>query len=151
MTVREPRELPVILSPEEVRRLLDAAPGLKYKGLSSLFEKNDLTRVFQAVSPERNAGIYILAVGARTRVPPLYLIRATNGLFAAGGDALFTAKGQSVFGKRRLDLSACHRQRPARQKVLASAGQSMAIPMAASSPHKKPLPEPCGVQAASRS
>ena len=27
-TVREPRRLPVILSPEEVRRLLDAAPGL---------------------------------------------------------------------------------------------------------------------------
>jgi site-specific recombinase XerD len=26
-TVREPRRLPVILSPEEVRRLLDAAPG----------------------------------------------------------------------------------------------------------------------------
>jgi site-specific recombinase XerD len=29
-TVREPRRLPVILSPEDVRRLLDAAPGLKY-------------------------------------------------------------------------------------------------------------------------
>ncbi len=29
-TVREPRRLPVVLSPEEVRRLLDAAPGLKY-------------------------------------------------------------------------------------------------------------------------
>ncbi len=30
-TVREPRKLPMILSPEEVRRLLDAAPGLKYR------------------------------------------------------------------------------------------------------------------------
>ena len=29
--VREPRKLPVVLSPEEVARLLDAAPGLKYK------------------------------------------------------------------------------------------------------------------------
>jgi len=28
-TVREPRKLPVILSPQEVTRLLDAAPGLK--------------------------------------------------------------------------------------------------------------------------
>jgi site-specific recombinase XerD len=30
-TVREPRRLPVILSPAEVARLLDAAPGLKYR------------------------------------------------------------------------------------------------------------------------
>ena len=35
-TVREPRRLPVVLSPEEVRRLLDAAPGLKYKAALSL-------------------------------------------------------------------------------------------------------------------
>jgi integrase len=30
-TVREPHKLPVILSPAEVSRLLDAAPGLKYR------------------------------------------------------------------------------------------------------------------------
>ena len=35
-TVREPRKLPVILSPEEVRRVLDAAPGLKYKAALSV-------------------------------------------------------------------------------------------------------------------
>jgi site-specific recombinase XerD len=35
-TVREPRRLPVILSPEEVARLLDAAPGLKYRAALSL-------------------------------------------------------------------------------------------------------------------
>ena len=35
-TVREPRRLPVILSPEEVRRLLDAAPGLKYRAALSV-------------------------------------------------------------------------------------------------------------------
>ena len=29
--VHEPRKLPVVLSPEEVARLLNAAPGLKYK------------------------------------------------------------------------------------------------------------------------
>jgi site-specific recombinase XerD len=35
-TVREPRRLPVILSPEEVARLLEAAPGLKYKAALSV-------------------------------------------------------------------------------------------------------------------
>ncbi len=35
-TVREPRRLPVVLSPEEVRRLLDAAPGLKYRAALSV-------------------------------------------------------------------------------------------------------------------
>jgi site-specific recombinase XerD len=34
--VREPRKLPVVLSPEEVVRLLDAAPGLKYKAALSV-------------------------------------------------------------------------------------------------------------------
>ncbi len=35
-TVREPRRLPEILSPEEVTRLLDAAPGLKYRAALGL-------------------------------------------------------------------------------------------------------------------
>ncbi len=35
-TVREPRKLPEILSPEEVARLLDAAPGLKYRAAFSV-------------------------------------------------------------------------------------------------------------------
>ncbi len=34
--VREPRKLPVILSPEEVARFLEAAPGLKYKAALSV-------------------------------------------------------------------------------------------------------------------
>ena len=33
---QEPRKLPVVLSPEEVARLLDAAPGLKYKAALSV-------------------------------------------------------------------------------------------------------------------
>jgi site-specific recombinase XerD len=35
-TVREPHKVPVILSPEEVARLLDAAPGLKYRAALSV-------------------------------------------------------------------------------------------------------------------
>jgi integrase/recombinase XerD len=34
--VREPRKLPVVLSPEEVQRFLDAAPGLKYRAALSV-------------------------------------------------------------------------------------------------------------------
>src|ERR1700726_4383461 len=34
--IREPRKLAVVLSPEEVARLLDAAPGLKYKAALSV-------------------------------------------------------------------------------------------------------------------
>jgi site-specific recombinase XerD len=34
--VQEPRKLPVVLSPEEVARFLDAAPGLKYKAALSV-------------------------------------------------------------------------------------------------------------------
>ena len=34
--VREPRKLPVVLSPEEVVRLLEAAPGLKYRAALSV-------------------------------------------------------------------------------------------------------------------
>jgi integrase/recombinase XerD len=34
--VRQPRNLPVVLSPEEVARLLNAAPGLKYKAALSV-------------------------------------------------------------------------------------------------------------------
>lgn len=34
--VHQPRKLPVILSPEEVTRLLEAAPGLKYKAALSV-------------------------------------------------------------------------------------------------------------------
>lgn len=34
--VREPRRLPVVLSPEEVARLLAAAPGIKYKAALSI-------------------------------------------------------------------------------------------------------------------
>src|SRR4051794_26917883 len=37
--VREPRRLPVVLSPEEVGRLLDAAPGLKYSAERRLWRR----------------------------------------------------------------------------------------------------------------
>jgi integrase/recombinase XerD len=35
-TVNKPRKAPVVLSEEEVARLLEAAPGLKYKAVLSV-------------------------------------------------------------------------------------------------------------------
>src|SRR6201981_1679723 len=35
--VRAPRKIPVVLSPEEVARLLEAAPGPKYKAVSAAY------------------------------------------------------------------------------------------------------------------
>ena len=104
MTVREPRKLPVILSPEEVRRLLHAAPGLKDKGLSSLFEENGLTRVFQAVNPERNAGIYILAVGAHT--PDPWREKLPQAVFGDPiGDWIGAGAIRNIAGRRRGKLA----------------------------------------------
>src|SRR6201990_3159343 len=37
--VHEPRKLPAVLSPEEVARLLDATPGLKYKAQAALHHR----------------------------------------------------------------------------------------------------------------
>ena len=50
-TVREPRKLPVILSPQEVTRLLDAAPGLKYRAALSAAYGAGL-RASEVVSPK---------------------------------------------------------------------------------------------------
>ena len=50
-TVREPRRLPVILGPEEVARLLDAAPSLKYKAALSVAYGAGL-RASEVVSPK---------------------------------------------------------------------------------------------------
>jgi hypothetical protein len=35
-TIHEPRKVPVVLSPDEVARFLEAAPGIKYKARCSL-------------------------------------------------------------------------------------------------------------------
>ncbi|HAL90215.1 MAG: site-specific integrase [Alphaproteobacteria bacterium] len=68
-TVREPRRLPVILSAEEVRRLLDAAPGLKYRAALSLaygaglrasevvsLKVSDIDRVRETIRIEQGKG-----------------------------------------------------------------------------------------------
>jgi site-specific recombinase XerD len=47
--VHEPRKLPIVLSPEEVARLLEAAPGVKYKAALSVAHSAGL-RVSEVVS-----------------------------------------------------------------------------------------------------
>jgi hypothetical protein len=37
-SIHEPRKIPVVLSPEEVARFLEAAPGIKYKIIGKLFK-----------------------------------------------------------------------------------------------------------------
>ena len=50
-TVNKPRKAPVVLSQEEVARLLEAAPGLKYKAALSVAYGAGL-RVSEVASPE---------------------------------------------------------------------------------------------------
>ena len=90
----------------------------------------------------------VIAPGLTT-VPPLYLIRVTNGSFGAGGQCAFHREGGKVFSGNVVWICL-----PAIGKTLGaagSAGESMAIPVASSSPHENPQTEPSGVQAASRS
>jgi integrase len=47
--VREPRKAPIVLSPEEVARLLEAAPGVKYKAALGVAYGADL-RVSEVVA-----------------------------------------------------------------------------------------------------
>ncbi len=56
-TVRRPRRLPVILSPEEVARLLDAAPGLKYRAALSLAYGAGLRAFFFFLPASRSSGL----------------------------------------------------------------------------------------------
>ena len=61
--VREPRKLPVVLSPEEVARLLDAAPGPKYKAALSVAYGAGL-RVSEVVALK--IGAYLAAASRST-------------------------------------------------------------------------------------
>jgi integrase/recombinase XerD len=49
--VREPRRLPVVLSPDEVARLLAAAPGVKYQAALSVAYAAGL-RASEVISPK---------------------------------------------------------------------------------------------------
>ena len=69
--VHEPRKLPVVLSPEEVARLLEAAPGVKYKAALSVAYggwtiMRGGTRRFLSLSSSGRGS----ANGFGTRLPP---------------------------------------------------------------------------------
>ena len=63
-TVREPNKLPVVLSPQEVERLLDAAPGLKYRAALSLAYGAGL-RASEVVSLKVSDNLMVLNVSTR--------------------------------------------------------------------------------------
>jgi len=60
--VHEPRKVPLVLSPEEVRRMLEAAPGLKYKAALSVAYGAGL-RVSEVVS--------LKVAALRSALPPV--------------------------------------------------------------------------------
>jgi integrase len=64
--VHEPSKLPVVLSPEEVGRLLDAAPSLKYKMALSVAYGAGL-RASEVVAPKVTAsgGAYVTGAAER--------------------------------------------------------------------------------------
>ena len=73
--VYEPRKLPVVLSPEEVARMLEAAPGIKYKAALSAAYGAGL-RVSEVVSlkvsdvdSNRVPGATLKAAGIGPRAP----------------------------------------------------------------------------------
>jgi integrase/recombinase XerD len=51
--IHEPRKLPVVLSPEEVARFLDAAPGLKYKAALSVASHYHFNTLLRLQHPRR--------------------------------------------------------------------------------------------------
>ncbi len=62
---------------------------------------------------------------ALSAVPPLYLIRATNGSFGAGGDTLFIAKEARCFPETSFGFVCLPSARlPARQELLTSPWRS---------------------------
>jgi hypothetical protein len=80
--VREPRKLPVILSPEEVARFLEAAPGLKYRAALSVAQP--------ALGPRRAPAQRHLASNgqgqthiARAFLCSAHMIRRRSALFPA--------------------------------------------------------------------
>ena len=83
-TVREPSKLPVVLSPEEVARLLDAAPGLKYRAF-----------------PRESIG-QVLLFGDRLTSADDRVVRVVVGLvaFHVGGVG-HLPKGPSAFASTR--------------------------------------------------
>jgi hypothetical protein len=88
-------------------------------------------------------------VWRRLLVPSLhYLIRTPTNPSPFATPRFSPRRRGGAFRTRRLDLSACGRQRFG---AAGCASEPKAIPVASSSPHAKPQTEPRGVQAASRS
>ena len=105
-TVNKPRRAPVVLSQEEVARLLEAAPGLKYKA---------------ALSVAYGAGLRVIGEGAalmtkqfafKQRVGQCAAVHRREGEIAAAAEIVQCARGQFLAGaglaldqRRRVDVA----------------------------------------------
>jgi integrase len=93
--IHEPRKLPVVLSPEEVARLFNAAPGLKYKAALSVAYGADLHAaevVSLKVSDIDSRRMIIRVEQGRPQGPHVMLSASTLG--RDGTTANFCVSGQ---------------------------------------------------------
>jgi site-specific recombinase XerC len=92
---REPRKAPIVLSPEEVARMLEAAPGLKYKAALSVAYGAGL-RVSEVVAlkvSDIDSGRMMIRIGraSAARTATRCCRRDCSGCYAIGG--WFAARG----------------------------------------------------------
>src|SRR5467141_433886 len=112
--IHEPRKLPIALSPEEVARLLDAAPGLKYKAALSVAYGVRLARRRGDLAQGRRRRQQAHGHPRRTRQRPQRPLRDAVATFARTAAGLVAGGATAGLVVSRTRLAAQLRHPPAR-------------------------------------